>query len=235
MSAPARLRPGELGVQDVQVDIGQQRGDDPALRGPGDRPLEPLLGHYSCLQPQANQLEHPPVAHPPAHCGEKAIMIDLAEEVADVELGRELAALDEAHPEALHRLRGRPLRPEPVRARAEVRLEDGLQHDPGGLLGYPVADRGDAQRPLPALWFRDVYAPGRRGTIHTCAQVSLELTQQPGDPVLFLHVRQGDPIHPGAAPVHTHPAPRLPQDVTPADTVIQDVEPPPLRLLGRSP
>jgi len=49
------------------------------------------------------------------------------------------------------------------------------------------------------------------------------------------HVRQGDTIHPGGPAVLLHPLSRLPQDVTPLDTVIQGVETPILRLLGRSP
>jgi site-specific DNA recombinase len=113
--------------------------DHPALRGPSDRPLELPFGQHSCLEPPADQLDHPPIRHPPAHLGKETLMIDLAEEVADIELRRELAALDEADPEPFHRLRGRPLRPEPIRARQEIRLEDGFQHQLGRLLGHPVA------------------------------------------------------------------------------------------------
>jgi hypothetical protein len=67
------------------------------------------------------------------------------------------------------------------------------------------------------------------------AQVSLKLSQQALNPVLLLHVRQGDAIHPGGSLVLPHAAPRLPQDVTPADTVIQGVEPALRRPPGRSP
>jgi hypothetical protein len=45
------------------------------------------------------------------------------------------------------------------------------------------------------------HAPGRRGTIRACAQVSLQLAQQPGDPILLLHERQGDTIHPGSTAI----------------------------------
>jgi hypothetical protein len=71
-------------------------------------------------------------------------MADLAEEVADIKLRDELAALDETGTKPLHRLRGRPPRPEPVRARQEIRLEDRLQHDLGRLLGHPIPHGGDA-------------------------------------------------------------------------------------------
>jgi len=52
---------------------------------------------------------------------------------------------------------------------------------------------------------------------------------------IVLHHNQGDPIHPSRTLVLAHPLPRLPQDVTPADTVKQGVETATLRLLGRSP
>jgi len=162
-------------------------------------------------------------------------MADLAEEVPDVELRDKLTALDEPGAQPLHRHRRRPPRPEPVRARLEARLEDGFQDDLRGLLGHPVTDHRDTQRPLPALWFRDVHAPGRRWTITTPAQVSLQLAQQPGDPVLLLHECQGDTIHPSGTAITPDPVPGRPQDVTPVHTVIQGMEPPPIRLLGRSP
>ena len=44
--------------------------------------------------------------------------------------------------------------------------------------------------------------------------------------------RQGDPIHPGRAPVRPDPLPRLPQDVTPVDTVKQGMETPTLDCLA---
>jgi hypothetical protein len=162
-------------------------------------------------------------------------MADLAEEVPDIELRDKLAPRDEPGTEPFHRLRGRPLRPEPVRARQEIRLEEGFQHDLGRLPGHPVTHRRNAERPLAAIGLRDVHAPGRRGTVLTCTQISLEFPEQPGNPVDLLHVRQGDTIHPGGPAVLLHSLPRLPQDVTPADTVIQGVETPIRRLLGRSP
>jgi site-specific DNA recombinase len=113
--------------------------DHPALRRPSDRPLKLPLHHHTRLEPQADQLEHPPVRHPLPHLRQQPVMADLAEEVADIELRGKLAPRDEAGPKPLHRLRGRPLRPEPIRARREIRLEDRFQHDLGRLLGHPVA------------------------------------------------------------------------------------------------
>ena len=209
--------------------------DDPALRSPGDRPLKTPVRHHARLQPQADQLQHPPVRHPPLHLGQQPLMADLAEEVPDVELRDKLAPGDEPGSQPLHRLRRRPLRPEPERARKEIRLEHRLQHQLRRLLRHPVADRRDTERPLAPVWLRDVHAPGGRGTVRALAQVALKLSQEPLNPVLALHERQGDPVHPGGPSVLPDPLPRLPQDVTPVNTVIQGVETPTRRLLGRSP
>ena len=172
--------------------------DDPALRSPGDRPLKAPVRHHPCLQPQADQLQHPPVRHPFPHLGQQPVMADLAEEVPDVELRDKLAARDEPGSQPFHRLRGGPLRPEPERARKEIRLEHRLQHQLRRLLGHPVTDRRNAQRPLAAIWLRDVHAPGGRGTVRALAQVSLKLSEHPLNPVLLLHVRQGDVSTPAA-------------------------------------
>ena len=42
------------------------RSHHPALRGARDRPLQHPLDHHSCMQPHAQQLEHPPIRDPPA-------------------------------------------------------------------------------------------------------------------------------------------------------------------------
>ncbi len=55
----ATLSPGP--VEGVQVDVGQQRGDDPALGRPRDRLGCRPLDHHPGTQPLAEQLEHPPV------------------------------------------------------------------------------------------------------------------------------------------------------------------------------
>src|ERR1700735_1218073 len=155
-----------------------RRGETPPARGsPAAPPRNSPSPHPPPLQPRADQPEHPPVRHALPHLGEKAIMIYLTEKVADVELRDKDTALDAPGAKPFHRLRGRPLRPEPVRARTEGRLEDGLQHDLRGLLGHPVADHRYAQRPLAAIWLWDVHAPGRRGAITTCAPGRLKLAQ----------------------------------------------------------
>jgi DNA invertase Pin-like site-specific DNA recombinase len=210
------------------------RSHHPALRSARDRPLTHPIDHHSRLQPQPQQFEHPSVRDPTTHLGEQPVVVDLAEEVGDIKLHHKRVALDEAGTQPLHRLCGRPLRPKPIRARHEIRLEDRFQHQLGRRLGHPVSHRGYPQRPLTASWFRDLHAPGRRGAISTRLEVAAQLTQHAVHAVV-LHRGQGESIHPGCAPVLTDSLPRLLQDVTPADAVIQGVETPTRRLLGRSP
>ena len=142
-------------------------------------------------------------------------------------------ALDEPDPQSFHRLRRRPARQEPIRHRREVGLEDRFQHELRGGLRHPVANRRDAQRPPATIWFRDVHPPGRRRTIRSCAELAAQFGEHPLHAVV-LHRDQSDPIHPCRTPIAADPFPRLPQDVTPVDTVIQGVETPTRGLLGRS-
>jgi len=70
----ATLNPGP--VEGVQVDVGQQRGDDPALRCARDRlGAHPSLQH-PCTQPLSEQFEHPPVRHPLADQSQQPLMVD---------------------------------------------------------------------------------------------------------------------------------------------------------------
>jgi hypothetical protein len=110
----------------------------------------------------------------------------------------------------------------------------GLEDDLGCLLAHPVTHGGDTQRPLAAVRFGDLHPTHRRRAVDACPEIRGQLIEHPSHAVV-LHRRQGHLVDPGRATILTDPAPRLPQDVTPVDAVIQSVEPPTQRLLGRSP
>ncbi len=57
----------EFGVEHMQVDVGQQRRDHPALRSARDRPRHHPINQHTCLQPLTQQFEHPPIRDPPTH------------------------------------------------------------------------------------------------------------------------------------------------------------------------
>src|SRR6476646_7039779 len=60
------------------------RSHDLALRGARDRPRHLTVNHHPCLQPLAQQFEHPPIRDPPTHFREQAVMVDLAERSHDL-------------------------------------------------------------------------------------------------------------------------------------------------------
>jgi hypothetical protein len=151
------------------------------------------------------------------------VLVKPTEKVADVGLCDPHPAARKRDPDALERLQRRPPGTEPIRDLQKVGLEDRLQHQPGRLLTNPVADRRDPERPHTTTWLRDPHAPDRRGAIPTFTKSTLQLAEHPLDPVL-LNLSQRHLIDTSRTPVLTHPPPRLPQDVTPMDPVIQRVK-----------
>ena len=104
-------------------------------------------------------------------------MVDAAEVVANVGVQHVVAAARAAHAQGFQCLRRAPLRPKPIRRGAEVRLEDGLQHERRRHLRHSVSDRRNAERPLSAIGLRDVAPQNRLRTIRACAQCGAELLQ----------------------------------------------------------
>ena len=134
----------------------------------------------------------------------------------------------------LRGLRGRPARPKPDTSTSQkVGLEDRLEHHLPRPLDHPVPDRRDAQRPAAALRLGDLHPPDRQRAIATPRSSRLKLAEQALDAVL-LDRSQRHRSTP-AAPVASHPPPRLPQDVTPPDPVIQGVKAATRRPLGGQP
>ena len=138
----------EVLVQHRQCDVGQQRREDPALRGAGVRgPVEPGLGKNPRGQERPDQTQHALVRDPrrdPIHQG---TMVDLVKARRDVRLehpfvipiGRsEMVDLGD-------RVLGSPLRAKAIAAWLEVRLEDRLEHQLQGRLHDPVTRGRDAK------------------------------------------------------------------------------------------
>ena len=180
-----------------------------------DRPVV----HHTRIQPQPDQLEHPPIRHAPPDLDQQPVLVDLAEEVPDVGLDDRTC-----------RPRGNPtriissasvataLRAEPVTTRQEVGLENRFQHQLRRLLRHPVAHRRDAQRPLRPSGLGISTRRTGAGRYMPARRSSRKFRQHPLDAVV-LHRGQGHPIDPGRTTIRSHPLPRLHQDVTPADPV----------------
>jgi hypothetical protein len=180
------------------------------------------------------ELEHPPVRDTLADQRQQPVVVDMAEEVADVGLEDEVPSSGERHPEGFQGVGGRALRSETEAGGQEVGLEDGLEDDLGCRLAHPVAHGGDAQGPHPAIGFWDLHPPHGRRAVGACTEVTGQLVEHAPDPVV-LHRLQGQAIDPGGATIGSDPPPRLPQHVRSVDSVEQGVEPATRRLLGRSP
>jgi hypothetical protein len=161
-------------------------------------------------------------------------VIDRGKIVPDVGLENEGMPSDERPPQHLLRIRRRPAWPKPERNRQKVSLENGLKHDPRGLLANPILYGRDAQRPNTTLRLRDRNPPDRRRAITTLTKLRLDLAQQATHPEL-LNRFQGLPVDPGSPLVSPHPPPRLPQHVTAVDPVKQSVKTPIRRPLGGHP
>src|SRR5450755_758400 len=115
--------------------------------------------------------------------------------------------------------------PKSIRGRAEVRLEDRLEHELGRGLHDPVAQRGDAQASeLPGA-LRDQPLTRRQRTIRPCLEFLTELGQDTIDADL-LDALAGLAINTGSPrpPVAFHPFPRDEQRRGVADQVEQIAE-----------
>ena len=129
--------------------------EDPALRGAGDRVLLAAGGcHDAGFEERLHQREHALVADPCPDPGHQRLVIDLVEAGPDV--GFEDPVVITGSRRQVVDLGDRVVRaaagPEPVGARLEAGLEDGLEHQLEAGLDYPVGDGGDPQlAELPAF------------------------------------------------------------------------------------
>src|SRR5450759_1911634 len=133
----------------------------------------------------------------------------------------------------LQRLVGRPARTEPIGAILEICFEDRLQDQQGRHLDHPVAHRRYAQRPQLPIRFRYVDAPYRCRRVGLGAKRLLDFVQKS----LHTGFRRFDffdlyAVHPGRAPIGSHPFPSRFQHIAPIDPIVQSVKPELRLLLG---
>jgi hypothetical protein len=90
-AAPFRSERLPLGVEVLiengQGDAGQQRGQDPALRGAGPGVLvQAVLGEDACFEERLDQAQDFLVRDPPPQPVQQGLMVDLVEACGDVGL-----------------------------------------------------------------------------------------------------------------------------------------------------
>lgn len=122
----------------------------------------------------------------------------------------------------------RTVGPEPIRARLEVRLEDGFQHRLQGCLHDPIGHRRDAQFAHLAVGLGDLNPPRRR----RAEGAGAKLLTDPGEELLFPEQK---PDTGNSQPVHScrlctlvagHPRERVDQERRVVDQVVQITETP---------
>ena len=122
-----------------------RRGErlDPCGVPDGVAARDALLAHDPRGEEQSDQRQDALVGHPTAHLFHQETLMDRPETVLDVSLYHPLiraGGVDE-EPHLLDGVLGSASGPESVRGRAEVRLEDRLEHELGRRLHDPVAHR----------------------------------------------------------------------------------------------
>ena len=71
-------------VEHGQIDVGEQRGDDPTLRGPHPRRGPAARLQHPGREPLPQQLQHPPVRDTAFHQGQQSAVVDTPNVVTDV-------------------------------------------------------------------------------------------------------------------------------------------------------
>ncbi len=209
----------------MQVDVGQQRGNDPALRGAGDAASDHPVLHHPGAQHGAQELEDVTVADALLDRLHQPVVRDRLEARGDIRLDHPPSTLVGLVDEHLQRVVSPALGTKPKRARQEVGFEDRLDRRFQRRLHDAVTDSGDRQRSLltrAGLWYEH---PTRRQRPPTAVlEVRGQLVEQPSNPVP-LDVSDADLVDARSAAVAAHLLPRALQHVSAIDLVIERVEP----------
>ena len=162
---PCRL---EVAVEYREGNVRQQgRETRPLWRARWRRGHGAKLAHDTGGEEPADQSQDALVGHPRSHLVHQETLMDLPETVLDVSLYHPLVrprGMDE-EPHLLDGVLGSASGPKSIRGRAEVRLEDRLEHELGRRLNDPVAHRRDAQASELPRALRDQPLTRRQRTI----------------------------------------------------------------------
>ena len=200
----------------------------PALRGAGVRLFLLAVGrHDPGLEERLDQRAHPLVRDPrpePVHDGD---MPDFVEACPDVGLQHPLIPVGGVELDLGDRVVRAAVRAEPVRARLEVRLEDGLEHQLEGGLDHPVGHGVNPELAELAAFLRDHHLPHRHRPELASLQQAPDFFQERPHPDPVLDVSHRGPIDPRRPRpgVALDPKPRLGQEIRVIHEVEQVTEP----------
>ncbi len=183
---------GHHGTPDTEGDMRESSllrwgREYPALRGAGVCLFLFAAGrHDPGFEERLDQRAYPLVLDPcpePVHEGD---MPDFVEACPDVGLQHPRVSTGGVELDLGDRVLRAAVRAEPVRARLEVRLEDGFEHQLEGGLDHPVGHGGDPELAELAAFLRDHHLPHRvRAKLTRLQQVPDSFQERPHpDPVL---------------------------------------------------
>ncbi len=175
--------------------------------------------HHTCLEPLPISLSIRRSEIASRHQRQKLPVVDAAEVVADIGIEDVIPASGPTRAQRFKCLRGAPPRPEAIRAREEIRLENRLQYQRRRHLHHSVSDRRNPEWSLSGHRPFGMYR--RRtgdGSIRARAQRDAEGVHNRLH-ARVLDVGEGHRDRPPPPRGSASPAAMPPQDVTPGDAV----------------
>ena len=180
-------RPPSVSLVDGrQIDVGQYRRDDAALRGTRDGVADGAFDQDAGFQKGEHEPQDLAVLDAVSHPLHQQVMVDGVEATLDVAFDH-IAVSDGAACVRMQltldfrqRVMGASTAPEAIRGRIEVRLEDWLQHELQSHLYQAIFERGNPQWPNLA-WLarlRDKPLSHGFGTIGAAAKLSRDLFEE---------------------------------------------------------
>ena len=217
-------------IEHRQRDVGQERGQDPALRGAGVGVLAVAgLGHHTGLEERLHQQQHAFVFHPMTHPVHQGRVVDRVETRLDVRVQHPPITAGAEHVDLGDRVLRPPLWPEPVRDRQKVGLENRFQHQLQRRLDHPVRDGRDPQlAEFPrATGFRDLALSHRQRPERALLERGAQFVQEPRDTQALLDIGGRETVDAGrvCAPVTRDPGERHDQRCRVVHEVEHIVEP----------
>src|SRR6058998_1024573 len=162
----------------VQVDIGQQRADAPALHRPHLTPRPLALLQHAGVQPLLDEPHDAPVRHAMLDKLHQPPVVEGVEEPTDVRIEHPVHLLHrDPDCQRIQRLMRTAPRPEPVREPEKVDLVDRVQDRDDRALDEFVLQRGNAERPEPPVGLRDERSPDRLRPVRPSLEPSREILE----------------------------------------------------------
>src|SRR6266446_170713 len=160
----------------VQVKMGQQRTDAPALYRPHLAPCPRALLHHAGGQPFLDEAPDAPVRHAVLDELHQPPMVEGVEKPTDVRIEHPVHPLRrDPDRQRIPRLLRTAPRPEPVREPENVDLVDRIQDRDDRALDQLVLERGNAERPEPPVGLRDERSPDRLRPVRPSREPSREI------------------------------------------------------------